>query len=324
MHKKGALDLSISTIVIVIICSVCLVASVVFLTQLVDTSDDTTSQVSVKLVKEENNVYVAPQSAQSTPSQSSEPRSPSDEPIVMFKQTPEIKLDCLKDLNCDFYFTFVPLGEWDSQLAFDKKADARAQFFIDISKFKYTKVGIITVPLDFAAQCGFPNKIDQKSAAHHQKVKGCADKYADKVGIDYERAVGLLSDYSGGRAFFGEKAMISALGFKSGSNEFERPGIVAHELGHTYDLCDEYALTFHKQQKSFTTKKKCENSFPQQCDASMQDCEGNTPTFRDYEGQPILNVCGGSVHYSIMGFSRGSECGLDRTGGYEAYGDIDE
>ncbi|HLD33329.1 MAG TPA: hypothetical protein VJB66_01290, partial [Candidatus Nanoarchaeia archaeon] len=317
MDKKGALDLSVSTIIIIIICSVTLVASFVFLMQLVKSPENTNPPKSINLFEEKNEVYVPPSSA-SSPRPSSK-----DDPILLIKQTPEVSVDCLKDLKCDFYFIFVPLGNWDSQAKFETKVKDRSNFFIDISKFKFKKVGIISVPLEFVASCDLPQKIDQKNAAHHQKVKFCTDTYADKLGIDYERVIGLLGSYEGGRAFFGAKTVMPSLGFSVGDNEFDRPGIVAHEIGHSYDLCDEYSLAMHKQQQRFTASKKCENAFPQQCDASVQDCDGNTPTFRDYTGAPLLNVCGGSVHYSVMGFSRGNECGLDRTGGYEEYCDID-
>jgi hypothetical protein len=337
-QKRGAFSLSVSAIVIVILASFLVVASFYLLFQFYDFGGEITEDSTIALQKEDE-VYI-PQELLDTQeqlnqqNQQNQPvitKDESDERIdnaineelLSIQETPSLERNCADDLSCSYYFVFLPVGEWDSDAAFNVKVDERARFFIGVSKFKREKVGVILVPLSFVEECniGF---IDQKVAVHHKKIKTCADNYADSIGIDYERVIGLANTYDGGRAFFGSKVMIATLGFDlGGGRTTERPGIVAHELGHTYDLCDEYSFAIYKAQKRYIKGKGCENPFPEHCDKSIDDCQGNTPTYEDYNGNPVLNVCGGTIHYSIMGFSRGNECGLDRLGGYQAYGDLE-
>jgi hypothetical protein len=325
--KRGMMSLSISTIVIVILAVVGIGASMYLLFQFYDFGGDIADESAIKL-QEEDEVHIpqelldAQEQLNKPPSEEVEtPEVPEvQEEILNIKETPSPK-DCTEDLSCSYYFVFLPL-DWDSNAEFKTKVDERARFFIGVSAFKDENVGIVSIPISYVEECelGF---IDQKVAAHHKKIKTCADNYADSIGIDYERVVGLANKYDGGRAFFGSKVMYASLGFDlGGGRTTERPGIVAHELGHTYDLCDEYSFTIHKAQKRYIKGKGCENPFPEQCEKIIDDCQGNTPTYSDYAGDPVLNVCGGAIHYSIMGFSRGNECGLDRLGGYQAYGDL--
>ncbi|HLC75312.1 MAG TPA: hypothetical protein VJH88_05680 [Candidatus Nanoarchaeia archaeon] len=328
MFKKGGLSLSISTIVAVVIAVVMLTAGVYFLMDFLGFSSDieegvtltvdSRNRVTVATEKEAPEPAAPQKSVQTTPAQA----APA-EPIVQLK-TPTVEKDCAKDLSCDYYIVFVPLGNWKEDKEFEFRVAERTQIFLEITPFKGLNVGIIRVPLASMKDCKI-TKIDPFSASHHQKIKSCADKYADSIGVDYERAIGLSNSYDGGRAFFGSKVMFASLGFKiGGSDVTDRPGIVAHELGHTYDLCDEYSFTIWKEQRGFVKGDTCKNAWPEYCDKTIDDCEGNTPTHRDYEGEPVENFCQGSVHYSIMGYSRGAECGLDRTGGYDAYGDVHE
>ena len=325
MRKKGGIDISISTIVLVVVATILLMAGVYFLLNFLFFAGDVEEGVALT-IGERGHVSVAAdaehekQRAVSEEKQAQPSKSESREPIVQLKETPVLKEDCVKDLSCDYYFVFVPVGNWKADAEFETKVEERMLFMTDISQFRDKKVGIVRIPLSKMSDCKI-TKIDPFVAAHHQKIKSCADKYADALGIDYERAIGLSNTFEGGRAFFGSKIAFVSLGFNAGGSKTERIGIVAHEVGHTYDLCDEYSFNIWKEQRGYVTGKACENKWPEYCDKTIDDCEGNTPTQRDYEGDPLDTVCLGTVHYSIMGYSRGAECGLDRTGGYDAYGD---
>ncbi|HLC19490.1 MAG TPA: hypothetical protein VJK72_01125 [Candidatus Nanoarchaeia archaeon] len=319
MFKRGSIDISISTIVLIMIATIIFMAGVYFLLDFLLFAGDTEEGVAIT-VGQRGEIRTAAEAREEKEQAETTKQLAKSEPIVQL-EPPVVKDNCAKDLSCDYYFVFVPLGNWKADAEFETKVEERMLFMTDISKFKDKKVGTLRVPLNKMSNCRI-TKIDPFSASHHQKIKSCADKYADSLGIDYERAIGLSNGFEGGRAFFGSKVMFVSLGFNVGGTKAERIGIVAHELGHTYDLCDEYSFTIWKEQRGYVTGKECENKWPEYCDKTIDDCEGNTPTQQDYEGDPLDTVCYGSVHYSIMGYSKGSECGLDRTGGYEAYGDI--
>ena len=227
---------------------------------------------------------------------------------------PKVEQTCLNDLSCDYYYVFVPLDEWEVQELFDVKVHERALFFTDISPFKSKKVGIVIMPLDFAKSCSLKN-INMESASGHMEIKNCADKYGDKLGIAYERAIGLSSKYDGGKAFFKSKAVVASLGHENTN----RPGLVAHEIGHTYFLCDEYDWGTYWIQNRYFHGNTCKNQWPEHCAPGSTECLGNTPVFRAYSGRSdVIGVCSGNIWYSVMGFSTGAECGYDATGGYEA------
>ena len=225
--------------------------------------------------------------------------------------------DCIKDFSCQAYFIFVPVGAWQSEEFFLKKAQERGNFFQDITEFKFRKTGILTIPFSFAKKCSL-QKVDKNDAQDHLLIKQCADRYADSLGIAYEKAIGLSPEFTGGKAFFGQKTIYSSLGFSSGTRTAERPGMVAHELGHGYYLCDEYDFQIYQKQKKLLTHTSCKNEFPSGCTTEQENCLGNTPTYRDYAGEPLKGACQGNIHYSVMGFSTGAECGYDDTGGYNA------
>jgi len=96
--------------------------------------------------------------------------------------------------------------------------------------------------------------------------------------------------------------------------------LVAHELGHTYDLCDEYAYQTYVQQGKFTRRRQCQNPFPSSCSKQEQLCPGATPTIRDYQGIPLERACQGEIHYSVMGAHTRAECGYGANGGYDQIG----
>lgn len=225
--------------------------------------------------------------------------------------------DCTEDLSCEAYFIFVPLHDWPADELFAIKAQERGKFFQDISEFKFKKTGMVVMPLQFAAGCDL-KKVNKDRPQDHLRIKKCADAYADSLGIQYTRAVGLSSTFDAGKAYFKEKSLYTSLGYQKGRAQSERPGIVAHEIGHTYNLCDEYSFETYQTQNRYFANNPCKNAFPSTCSAASDQCLGNTPSLRDYEGEPLLGVCSGDKHYSVMGFSTGAECGFDATGGYHA------
>ena len=238
-------------------------------------------------------------------------------PIEKEKKLKSFTEDCTKEFSCDVYFIFVPVGNWPAEELFQVKAQERGMFFQEISEFKFKKTGFIIMPFSFAKEC-YLQSIDKDKAYYHLEIKGCADNYADKLGIAYQRAIGLSPQFEGGKTFFGQRAVYASLGFAGKTQTAERPGMVAHELGHSYYLCDEYSQETYQEQKEHLIYNPCKNKFPTSCSPQQEDCLGNTPTHRDYAGEPVLNVCQGSKHYSVMGFSTGAECGFDATGGYDA------
>ncbi|MBI2666734.1 hypothetical protein HYX13_03930 [Candidatus Woesearchaeota archaeon] len=238
-------------------------------------------------------------------------------------QDERVKEECAKDLSCDAYFIFVPLGNWQTEEGekgeeeFQQKVQIRGEFFQDITQFKFKKTGILPLPFSFVKNCNLQN-LEKDKAQDHLYIKSCADRYADSLGITYEKAIGLSPKFEGGKTFFGQKEVYASLGFASGTRTAERPGIVAHELGHSYYLCDEYEFQTYQTQNRHLTHTPCKNLFPSSCSPQQKDCLGNTPTFRNYAGTSTLNICQGKTQYSVMGFSTGAECGYDATGGYDA------
>ena len=241
-------------------------------------------------------------------------KSPAKKEILKEKS---LKKDCTKDFSCDVYFIFVPVGNWPAEGLFQVNAQERGTFFQEISEFRFKKTGILVIPLAFTQNCQLTH-INKDLPQDHLKIKRCADNYADSLGIVYEKAIGLSFSFDAGKAFFREKTMYASLGYQKEKQQAERPGIVAHELGHTYNLCDEYSFKTYQTQNRYLANHPCKNKFPTSCSPQQEDCLGNTPTHRDYAGEPVLNVCQGSKHYSVMGFSTGAECGFDATGGYDA------
>ncbi len=225
--------------------------------------------------------------------------------------------DCSKDLSCEAYFIFVPLNEWPDEKLFTIKARERGKFFREISQFKFKKTGILTIPFSFAPSCNLKN-INKEQPWDHLRIKKCADAYADSVGIQYTRAVGLSSTFDGGKAYFKGKALYASRGYQKDQEQSERPGIVAHEIGHTYNLCDEYSFKTYQAQNRYFVNHPCKNAFPATCSAVDDQCLGNTPVFRAYAGESLSGVCSKKKQYSVMGFSIGVECGYDATGGYDA------
>ncbi len=229
--------------------------------------------------------------------------------------------NCLQNFSCDTYFIYLPLGAWQNQTAFEMKANERAAFFIDISGFKFREVGVIVMPFNVSWKCNL-GRFNSKLAGDHARLKKCADNYADSLGVDYERAIALSPAFDGGRAFFRSKVLYASMGYTIEQQAQEAPSIVAHEMGHTYSLCDEYSLITYTSQNRYFSRNTCMNTFPSHCQKNETKCLGNTPPYRDYTGESLAKVCEGRTHYSVMGASSGAECGYDKTGGYTAVGGL--
>ena len=310
--KRGSIELSTSTLVVIItgLSLVLLGLAAIFVwtggvNSLKEYVDVSTQEKSIE--------YIPPLKLQNK-------NESNTTPIVRFP-SPQTTPDCLHNFSCDSYFIYIPLGDWHSQALFETKARERAVFFTDISEFKFKQVGMLFMPLNFTVKCNL-DRFNSKLARDHARIKKCADIYADTLGIDYERAIALSPLFDGGRAFFRSKVMYASLGYTVEEQKGEAPSIVAHELGHTYSLCDEYSLIVYTTQDRYFNRNTCLNSFPTHCRKNETKCLGNTPPHRDYAGKLISNVCEGDIHYSVMGASSGSECGYDPTGGYLAIGDF--
>jgi hypothetical protein len=316
MQTRGAIDFPISIIVIVLICIVMVIGGLLFLNNFLKGTEQTVDLVNSQNAQRNEEFVKTPRTPKSTQLLVMVEED-FKEPESQVIEEPKIQNLCLEDLSCEKYFIFVPIGNWRSDTLFEEKVKVRADFFIDISKFKFNTVGIISVPIDYA--CKIP-KMDQRKASDHLKIKKCADQYANVLGIEYEKAIGLSNLFEAGRTFFNGKAVYSSLGYTLANGELsDRPGIVAHELGHSYNLCDEYSFADYNKQKTSLKFKTCSNKFPVDCSKDTKECLGNTPVYRTYQGTTKLkNSCLGGTMYSVMGFSKGGECGFDATGGYSA------
>lgn len=246
-----------------------------------------------------------------------------DKPMVIQDKPISISFDsCKKSLACAHYFVFVPVDDsWNNQEEFEEQADIRAKFFEEISLFQGEKVGFIKIPLSYAGEhCDVSNIGGNfKARFSHQKIKNCADDYTQKMGISYDRAIGFSSRLEGeGYAYFSSPVVFASRGFG-----IELPGMVAHELGHTYNLCDEYSFSEYNQQNEFFGGDFCRNPWPKNCPESEEckgshctgegQCRGNNHLGRAYGGFPISGVCEGRF-YSVMGVTSQGNCGFDSEG----------
>ncbi|MBI2652419.1 hypothetical protein HYX00_03040 [Candidatus Woesearchaeota archaeon] len=249
-----------------------------------------------------------------------------------------IEHNCDSPLSCDYYFVFVPIG-WSNYQAFKQKAREQAIFFQDISKFKFRRVGFVYVPIYYVnSNCDVANlnadgpniqEIFNRNTGFYdppellddlQKIKDCSDDYMRPYGKSYDRVIGLSNNVNvntpvEGFTSFRHKAIYA---------RWQSHDTVAHELGHTYDLCDEYNYVYYEIEDNDLRIKfgiTCKNRFPDNCPRSSALCQGN-PTFRDYSGYlQIEGLCVRYAHYSIMGSAYLlNRCGYDNTGGYEAVG----
>ncbi len=297
--KRGAISLSFSMIIVILISLFILSFGITLLYDLVQSAKEVKELIEPQLPAQE----VAPDKLVELPpvKESAAETAP--------KTAPK---NCLEDYSCERYFFFVPIG-WKDEDVFKEKSRERMEFFADISNFKFKNVGIVYVPLSFAGKCNL-GKINPTLAMDQFKIKNCADRYADLLGLSYEKAIGLTETFESGRAFFNSKSVYSSLGHVVRGVKEETPSLVAHELGHAYSLCDEYSYSIYFAQDRQLHSGLCRNEFPENCGKKTDTCKGNTPTYRDYSGESVLNVCLGPTHYSVMGAASGSECGYDQEG----------
>lgn len=309
MSTKAELNVTMGILVMLIIAVVLLLGGLSLLILWTTASEETYMEI-------QEITYAKPLEAPPSPSDKIPPVSSGPtEPRTEAK--PAEKPDCTATFSCDYNFIVVPLGTWPDQNTFDEKAAQRMGFFFDISPLKFTKVGSYPIPLSLAAKCNLAG-ISANRADDHLRIKSCADKYADTLGISYQRAVGLSYSYEGGRAFFHNRGVFVSLGDVIDGENIERAGLVAHELGHSYNLCDEYSFLEYTTQDKLT--HGCENLFPEKC-TKGQLCLGNTPVFREYAGSAVPGVCQGLIKYSIMGANSGRGCGY-HVRGYHAIGGV--
>jgi hypothetical protein len=227
---------------------------------------------------------------------------------------------CADSLSCSRYLVYVPVGDWPSQESFEGTAANTANFFLGISRIRASDMGMIYVPLDY---CDLPEEGSLSEYSFSLQMKRCADRYTSSLGIGYERVVGLSPDFVTDRlgySFMSSTMAFAHRGLRSIRN-IETPETVAHELGHTYGLCDEYLYEFYSEQDRYS----CENPWPAICSTADEEntcvgiqgrCCGN-PSFRDYSGPEVKgNICQGTEHYTVMGGAGPRVCGYDREGYY--------
>lgn len=324
MSDKSGITLSITMLVAIVISIAMLIGGLMLLFQFTSGTEQVTELVDEGVEKEFAEQEEVPKEVteEAEVEEQVEELKEEEMPSEVEEEEAEEKPDCLNDFSCEFYFITVPLGNWPSQEFFEIKAQERMNFFIDISGFKFTRTGSVFVPLDFAANCDVAS-VNLFRPKDHLKIKNCADLYADSLGIEYEKAVGLSNLFNSGRTFFNGKAVYTSLGYTLSGVEEERPGLVAHELGHGYFLCDEYSYSEYLKENRLLVRNKnsCRNAFPKQCSKTTPECFGNTPVFREYSGDPLFRICQGNIYYSVMGVSTGAECGYD-TAGYKAVGGL--
>ncbi|UCD29529.1 MAG: hypothetical protein JSV03_03345, partial [Planctomycetota bacterium] len=111
-----------------------------------------------------------------------------------------------------YTYIWVPFSTWASQSAFEEKAAARADFFMDISPLRWCKDEINHVYLDLQwvqQNCPYVTSTTDKTYLV-SRTKLCADAYSDAVGMPYEKAIGLggtdLCESCGGVAWLPGKA----------------------------------------------------------------------------------------------------------------------
>ncbi len=242
---------------------------------------------------------------------------------------------CVDDAcKSKFTYIWVPFSTWTNQSVFEAKAMARADFFMDISPLRSCKEEIAHLYLDLEwVQENCPYVTTTNSTVLVGRTHDCAQNYSNSIGMPYEKAIGLggtdLCNSCAGVAWLPGKACYGDLKW-SGIEVLEEP---AHELGHNYYICDEYAYSYWNNQDTRPTGP-CPNPWNAtytDTDPILHPCPTNNTTicsgvsnaccgaysFMDYEGVYSApgNNCTGTM-FSVMGYgSSRHRCGY----GQETY-----
>ncbi|GEM_PF-3009986 len=247
-----------------------------------------------------------------------------------------IRFECPKDYSiyehkCVYYpfskakkakyiYLYVPLGNW-SEREWEDYTLASADIFTSFYPIKDCKinVSILNVPLEYAnkkCQIATMGLQDGTRCPNVYDIYSCGQNYAQSNSIaNVERVIGFSHDplcQGGGikgYTFFYFKGAYAQLEFyPEAMKRFEQP---AHELSHTYLLCDEYSYDFWDLQNRQVT---CANKWPESCD-KKSDCVGNkADVFYNGKFPDSSPDCTGPDRYSIMGsVSSGKQCGLEQS-----------
>lgn len=164
----------------------------------------------------------------------------------------------LADCRPTFVLVFIPLN-WQGDLAaFDAEAAEQARLFVATSGIeRYARVEVVTV-----------HEIMQGDPSRDELVFDVAAFGAEREPGD--RYIGLTD----GDLAPGEDVLGWTFSFYNAIvAETSDPFVTAHELGHTFGLCDEYSYAAWSRQDS--DGFPCPNPFPPECPETAHDiCRG--------------------------------------------------
>ena len=241
--------------------------------------------------------------------------------------------DCITSGDCTDYFYWLPLHSWQGN-QFERYRDAAmkgSEIFKKATNFENERTGFIVVTEeqmrlaqnDKCTALLDPSKTymtDELMGTLLDDIKTCADALRNIIGKPYKKVIG-FSRKSGTELFSPERH--NTLGYTRRNGEsvvvtngqLSSAGIVSHELGHTFGLCDVYKFTDYNLQD--IAPNRCLNTFPLNCDtdALKLDCPGQ-PENELYNVQRLKGIsgfCAGEqTHYEFMGSMTDLYCGFQR------------
>ncbi|MEK6828381.1 MAG: hypothetical protein AABX78_03455, partial [Nanoarchaeota archaeon] len=212
-----------------------------------------------------------------------------------------------------YVYLFVPAGSWQSEEEWRNEVLSKADFMIDVypSRDCKDKIAIVSASLSWTNKsCKIDTTVvNAKTVCPNVfHMATCGKEYAKQLGISkVERVIGMgknqcVGETAGYAFFFFDGAYADMKYFLQ---------IPAHEVGHTYRLCDEYSHELWERQDR---EVKCPNKFPDYC-SKTGDCYGNNATILySNHFQASGNNCKEKDKYSIMGsLSSNKQCGLDKS-----------
>lgn len=256
--------------------------------------------------------------------------------------TDELIVNVKPSTPIPYYYIYVPVEPsetWANDAEFEGKAAAYHDFFKDTSPLKSVyaadpnQVQAKFVPLSFArdpSKCTFDNtKLgSDKGMGYINDIKACAGMWASENGLaDYERAIGVAKGHPANAYTSRFNKAVFVVTKYSGEEVIT---VAAHELGHTYLLCDEYCRPVWDDSNE---GYPCPN--PRALDAAcytqtgpsddpcyigggnVEVCYGETPIKRTYTGtyagKDTSGCATGPTYYSVMGIMNPQRCGYGVT-----------
>ena len=153
-------------------------------------------------------------------------------------------------LKPEYVLVFVPVSWSGTMDEFDRAADAQAQFFIERSGIGvFANVQIVPIHEILNAPLDDPNLPDRVVRFALPRESG-------------DRYIGLTD---GDLVLYGWRDVVgwTQLGGMAVVCEAPYAAVTAHELGHTYNLCDEYNYEYWLRQSQFLGE--CPNPYPPDC-----------------------------------------------------------